>query len=161
MPATNNRTPAARKGAIYELHTGAYEVEWPTAGKRTYDGITVSMRKEGSTLPGERVTVYADATDAELTNARETFAQAHNAIVAEIKRRAETPKDPRDIKLAEMEKLMLAAYDEIKSLREERDALKAKPKAASKPAPAASTPTPAAPTPNGKTGEQELDELPF
>ena len=167
MPASNNRTPAARKGAIYEMHTGAYEVEWPTAGKRTYDGVSVSMRREGSTLPSERLTVYADSTDAELQNAREVLRDAHNAVVLEIKRRADAPKDPRDTKIAEMEKLMLAAYEEIKGLREERDALKAK--AASKPN-AASTPAstvahvPAAPTPNGAQpteGERELDELPF
>lgn len=153
-----NKAPAERKARIYETHDGVYEVEWPTAGKRTYTAITsLTSRRDGSTLPAERLSIYSDSTDAELDEARKALAHAHNVVVGEIKRRAEAPKapaDPRDAAIARLEAEIAA----LKAQATPTPAPKAPAaKASSNGVVKAVAKAPAQP----KTAEQEMADLPF
>jgi len=139
-----------------------YQVAWPTAGTKSYKGIGITVRKSDSDKDAGAYQFgeLSGYSDVELASMGKAFVALVDALRTEVKRRAEKPADPRDAKIAELEKAIGLATNAINALTAENKALADKLASASTP-----TPPPAAPsTPaNGsaKSAEDELASLPF
>jgi hypothetical protein len=133
-----------------------YTIAWRTAGAKSYKGVGITVRRAGEDVDmgAYQFGVLKEYSDAELQSAGHAFAAFVDALRAEVKRRAEAPKDPRDAKISELEKAIALATDAINALTAENARLKT-------PAPATPASKPAATPASNGSAESELANLPF